>query len=111
MLFLAKFVGGCAFIAINAAYFIGGLWLILGVRLGLWNERLLLAIPLYLFLFAIYYGVSSLAGIVWRNAIVSVVMAVVFWLVCFMLGTATGLVEQLSLNPRRFIRSCRPAAA
>ncbi|MGD9720481.1 MAG: ABC transporter permease subunit [Pirellulales bacterium] len=100
-LFLAKFVGGCAFIAINAAYFIGGLWLILGLRLGLWNERLLLAIPLYLFLFAIYYGVSSLAGVVWRNAIVSVVMAVLFWFVCWTLGTATQLVEQFSLNPRR----------
>ena len=36
-LFLAKFFGGCAFIAINAAYFIGGLWLILGLRFGLWN--------------------------------------------------------------------------
>ncbi len=102
-LFLAKFVGGCAFIAINAAYLIGGLWLILGIRFGLWNERLLLAIPLYLFLFAIYYGVSSLAGVVWRNAIVSVVMAVLFWFVCWVVGTANGLVEQLSLNPRRIV--------
>ncbi len=102
-LFLAKFVGGCGFIAINAAYLIGGLWLLLGLRFGLWNERLLLAIPLYLFLFAIYYGVSSLAGVVWRNAIVSVVMAVLFWFVCWSLGTATGLVEQLSLNPRRLV--------
>ncbi len=99
--FLAKFVGGCAFIAINAAYFIVGLWLILGWRLGLWNERLLWVIPLYVFLFAIYYGVSSLAGLVWRNAIVSVVITVVFWFVCFALGTATGVVEQLSLSPRR----------
>ena len=102
-LFVAKFVGGCAFIAINAAYLIGGLWLILGLRFGLWNERLLLAIPLYLFLFAIYYGVSSLAGVVWRNAIVSVVMAVLFWFVCWSIGTANGLVEQLSLNPRRLV--------
>ncbi|HEV3137935.1 MAG TPA: ABC transporter permease, partial [Pirellulales bacterium] len=102
-LFLAKFVGGCAFIAINAAYFIGGLWLIMGLRFGLWNERLLVAIPLYLFLFAIYYSVSAFAGIVWRNAIVSVVLAVVFWFVCWTLGTATQLVEALSLNPRRLI--------
>ena len=100
-LFLAKFVGGCAFIAINAAYFIGGLWLMLGLRFGLWNQRLLWAIPLYLFLFAIYYSVSALAGIVWRNAIVSVVMAVVFWFVCWTLGTANTLVESISLNPRR----------
>jgi hypothetical protein len=100
-LFLAKFFGGCAFIAINAAYFICGLWLILGVRLGLWNDRLLWAIPLYLFLFAILYSVSALAGLIWRNAIVSVVLAVVFWFVCWSLGFATSLVEQLSLNPRR----------
>jgi ABC-type transport system involved in multi-copper enzyme maturation permease subunit len=103
-LFLAKFFGGCAFIAINAAYFIVGLWLILGLRLGLWNARLLWAIPLYLFLFAIYYGVSSLAGLVWRNAIVSVVLAIVFWFVCFALGSAVGIVEQLSLNPRRLVK-------
>jgi len=102
-LFLAKFVGGCAFIAINAAYFIGGLWLILGLRFGFWNQRLLLAIPLYLFLFAIYYAVSALAGVLWRNAIVSVVLTVVFWLVCWTLGTATQLVEALSLNGRRFV--------
>ncbi len=100
-LFLAKFFGGCAFIAINAAYFIVGLWLVLGVRFGLWNQRLLWAIPLYLFLFAIYYGVSSLAGLVWRNAIVSVVLAVVFWFVCWSLGTANALVEAISLDPRR----------
>lgn len=103
-LFLSKFVGGCAFIAINAAYFIVGLWLILGLRLGLWNQRLLWAIPLYLFLFAIYYGVSSLAGLIWRNAIVSVVVAVVFWLLCFSIGIAVGLVEQISLNPRRLVK-------
>jgi ABC-2 family transporter protein len=103
-LFLAKFTGGCAFIAINAGYFIVGLWLILGLRIGLWNERLLWAIPLYLFLFAIYYGVSSLAGLIWRNAIVSVVLAVVFWLVCFAMGSAVNIIEQLSLNPRRLVR-------
>jgi hypothetical protein len=102
-LFLAKFFGGCAFIAINAAYFIGGLWLVLGLRIGLWNQRLLWAIPLYLFLFAIYYSVSALAGLVWRNAIVSVVVAVVFWFVCWSLGTANALVESISLNPRRIV--------
>lgn len=101
LLFLSKFIGGCAFIAINAAYLIGGLWLVLGLKFDLWNARLLWAIPLYLFLFAIYYGVSALAGVVWRNAIVSVVMAIVFWFVCWTLGTANGVVEALALAPRK----------
>jgi len=103
LLFLSKFVGGCTFIAINAAYLIGGLWLVLGVRFGLWNARLLWAIPLYLFLFAIYYGVSSLAGVIWRNAIVSVVLAIVFWFLCWSLGTANTLLETLALLPRRLV--------
>ena len=102
-LFLAKFFGGCAFIAINAAYFIIGLWLLLGLRIGLWNHSILWAIPLYLFLFAIYYGVSALAGLIWRNAIISVVMAVVFWFVCFLLGTSVTTIEQIALFPRRLV--------
>ncbi len=103
LLFLSKFVGGCAFTAINAAYLIGGLWLVLGWRFGLWNARLLWAIPLYLFLFAIYYGVSALTGVVGRNAILSVVMAILFWFICWTLGTANTLVETLALAPRRLL--------
>ena len=90
-LFLAKFVGGCAFIAINAAYFIGGLWLVLGCGSACGTSGCCWRFPCILFLFAIYYGVSALAGLVWRNAIVSVVVAVVFWFVCWTLGTANKL--------------------
>ena len=59
LLFLAKFVGGCAFIFIGAAYLIGGIWLILGTRFGVWDTTLLISIPLYLFVFAVYYSVSA----------------------------------------------------
>src|SRR6185436_7525687 len=53
-LFLAKYLGGCSFILIAAAYLIAGLWLILGVRFGIWEPKLLYSIPIYLFVFAIY---------------------------------------------------------
>ncbi len=69
LMFLAKFVGGCAFILVNVAYLITGLWLIAGMRFSIWNQGLLLCIPIFLFLFAIYYSVSALAGVVWRNAV------------------------------------------
>jgi ABC-type transport system involved in multi-copper enzyme maturation permease subunit len=104
LVFLTKFFGGCAFTGLNAAYMIGGLWLILGVRLGVWNQKLLWCIPLYLFLFSIYYAVSGIVGLLWRNAIISVVMTVVFWGVCFSLGVTKGLLEQLLMNPQRVIQ-------
>jgi ABC-type transport system involved in multi-copper enzyme maturation permease subunit len=104
LLFLTKYVGGCMFILINAAYVIGGLWLITGLRLGQWSNRLLLCIPVFLFLFAIYYAVSGLAGVIWRNAIVSVVIAVLFWAACFSVGVTKNVVESLFLNGHRLVK-------
>jgi hypothetical protein len=83
LLFLTKFLGGCAFIALNAAYFVAGIWLIAGSRFGIWSGKFFLCIPIILFLFAVYYSVSALAGLVWRNAIVSVVVTIIFWCACF----------------------------
>ncbi len=102
--FITKFFGGCAFTFINVGYMVGGLWLLCGVRYGWWNHRLLWCIPLFLFSFAIYYAVSALSGVVWRNAIVCVVMTFLFWLAC----TAVGAAKQLSEFP--FLNQSRVAA-
>jgi hypothetical protein len=104
LLFLTKFAGGCAFILLNAAYFIVGLWLIAGLRLDLWSGRLLLCIPVFLFLFAIYYAVSSLAGVLWRNPVVSIVVTILFWAACFVVGTTKNVMEQAWLNSSRLVK-------
>lgn len=104
LVFLTKFSGGCAFILVVASYMIGGVFLIMGLRFEIWNWRFLLSIPVFLFLFAIYYGVSALAGLVWRNAIVSVVMTIVFWALCFGIGFTKGWMERLSIDPSRVVQ-------
>jgi len=104
LLFLTKFAGGCAFILLNAAYFVIGLWLIVGLRFGIWSSRMLLTIPVFLFLFSIYYAVSSLAGVLWRNAVVCIVVTVLFWVVCFAVGTTKNLMEQVWLNSARLVK-------
>jgi ABC-type transport system involved in multi-copper enzyme maturation permease subunit len=102
LLFLAKFCGGCAFILLNASALIAGLWLILGVRFGSWNPSLLMAIPIYMFMFAIYFAVSALAGLLWRNTIVSIGVTVLFWLVCFGLGSAKSALDTFYMSKQRF---------
>ena len=104
LLFLAKFLGGCWFVLINAAYLIGGLWLVLGLRLGYWQHRLLWCIPLFLFLFAVYYSVSALAGLVWRNAVVAVMVTVLFWLTCVAVGGAKYGAEMIAVQPNRLVK-------
>lgn len=104
LLYLTKFLGGCTFTLINGAYLIGGLWLLLGLRFGQWNDKLLLCIPVFMFLFAIYYAVSALAGAIWKNAIVSVVITILFWGACFTVGNVKGVVEAALLSPRRLVK-------
>jgi hypothetical protein len=85
-LYLAKFAGGCAFVLLASTYLFVGLWLILGARLGIWEPRLLWCIPIYVVAFAVYYSVTALAGLIWRNTIVAVIVTMLFWVVCTFVG-------------------------
>ena len=104
LVFLDEVLGGCRSPALNAAYMICGLWLIIGLRLGVWNQKLLWCIPLYLFLFAIYYAVSAVAGLLWKNAIICVVLADLFWAICFALGVTKGSLDLWLMNPQRIVQ-------
>lgn len=103
LLFLSKFLGGCAFISLNVTYLLVGLWLIAGARFGIWNQGLLLCIPVFLFLFLIYYSVSALAGLIWKSAVVSVIAVVLFWGLCWVVGTTKGAIEAVFFAPNRLI--------
>ena len=63
-----------------------------------------MCIPVFLFLFAIYYAVSSLAGVLWRNAVVSIVVTILFWAACFAVGTTKNVMEQTWLNSGRLVK-------
>jgi hypothetical protein len=103
LLFTSKFVGGCAFILLSVSLLIAGLWLIAGLRFGIWNEGMLWCIPIFLFMFLIYYAVSALAGLIWKSAVISVIVTVVFWLACFVVDL-TKLGLDVFLEPQRISR-------
>src|SRR5207245_2704518 len=83
LLYIAKFLGGCAFVLLAASYLFFGLWLIFGVQWRIWEPQILWCIPVYTFVFATYYSVTTLAGAIWRNTIVSVIITFLFWAACF----------------------------
>ena len=49
------------------AYLFGAVWLVMSLKSGLWNPRFLLAIPVVFGMFAVMYGVVTLAG-VWSGS-------------------------------------------
>jgi ABC-type transport system involved in multi-copper enzyme maturation permease subunit len=104
LLLLTKFLGGCTFILLVASYFIVGIWLVIGIRFQLWNHRILMTIPLFLFLFSIYFCVSTFAGLRWKNATVSIVMSILFWAACFTVGTSKNVIETVFLEPQKLIK-------
>ncbi len=92
-LYTSKFVGGCVFIALCACYLFVGVWLWMGLGMQVWDRSMLLSIPLYIVVFAIYFSVSVFVGLLYRSPIVSVILTLLFWAVCFTVGSVYGAVK------------------
>lgn len=102
-LFLTKFLGGCAFTLLCAALLVTGLWAVLGLRLHVWRHELLWCIPIYVFLFAVYFSVSAVAGLIWRNSVVALVVVLMFWIGLFTINATRTLLEQNVIKARRIV--------
>ncbi len=99
-LFVTKFLGGCIFTSLYATVLVSGIWLLLGFRMGSWQPQLLWCIPVYVFLFMVYYSVSAVAGAVWRNAIVALVLVVLFWTGLQVVGVTETALQDRLVNDR-----------
>ena len=101
-LYLTRFAGGCTQIAICAAYLFTGTWLWLGLAIGVWDQAFLWSIPIYVLVFAIYYCVSALVGLLYRSPILAVVATVVFWATCFFVGSTYVSFHAIMQNERLY---------
>jgi len=99
-LFVAKFIGGCVFISICATYLFAGIWLWLGLALGVWENAILLSIVLYIIVFGIYFSVSAFVGLVFRSTILAIMVTLLFWSACFLVGTTYGFLDTKLQNAR-----------
>jgi hypothetical protein len=82
-LFLAgKSLGVLLLLAGQATLFIAGVWAALGVRTGVWDARVFVAIPVLVLHFACFYAVSAALAVAARSTVVCVIGTVLFWAVC-----------------------------
>jgi ABC-type transport system involved in multi-copper enzyme maturation permease subunit len=99
MLLLSKFFGGCAFVFLCVCQLVIGLWLIAGLRLDIWNIRLLWCIPVSVFLFSVFYSVSFLAGLRWRTPILAIGVTCMFGAFVLVVGTIGGYFDGFVTMP------------
>lgn len=81
-LLVGKSLGVLVFAAALACLFVGGTWLAIGLRTGIWPGGYLMSIPLLLLNFATLFGVSALIAVWTRSTPVCIVGTVALWLVC-----------------------------
>jgi ABC-type transport system involved in multi-copper enzyme maturation permease subunit len=93
-LLLYKYFGGLTFIFLNTAVAIGGAWLALGLKSGVWANNFLLMIAVLTFFFAILYAVSTLFGVLTRSPIVAILATCFAWFVFFVVGTTYNFIDQ-----------------
>ncbi len=99
LLFLSKFVGGCAFVFLCVIQLVVGLYLIAGLRLDVWNIRVLWCIPVSVFLFSVFYSVSAVAGLRWRSPILAIGVTCIFGMICFVIGFIGELFDGFVTRP------------
>jgi ABC-type transport system involved in multi-copper enzyme maturation permease subunit len=82
-LLVGKYLGVLAFVLFQAVVFVGGTWLALGVRTGVWEPLYLLCVPMLLIHFAVFFSFSALLAVATRNAAACVIGTLFFWMICW----------------------------
>ncbi|MEM9826315.1 MAG: ABC transporter permease [Planctomycetota bacterium] len=100
-LLISKFVGGCSFMLICVSQLALGMFLVLGFRLDVWSTGLLWCIPASLFLFAVFYSVSVMAGLAFRSEVVSIGVTCLFGGICFVVNFGGNIFDDLITSPQR----------
>ena len=78
-LFLTKYAGGLLFVTLQVSVFTLASFLVLGLRAGLWEPGLLLAIPLVVLFFSYLFCVCVLAGVITRSTIAALLVTLLVW--------------------------------
>jgi len=92
-LLIYKYIGGLTFVFLNSLVAVGGMWLAIGFRSGIWATGFLLTIFVLTFFFAVLYAVSALFSVLTRSAIVSILMTFAAWFLLWIVGTGYTQLE------------------
>jgi ABC-type transport system involved in multi-copper enzyme maturation permease subunit len=83
LLLAGKCLGVLAFVAVQDGLLVGGTWLALGLRTGVWDPAYLWCIPLLLLHFAIFFSFSAMLATATRSPVACVFGSILFWLLCW----------------------------
>ena len=87
-LFLTKYTTGLLFVILQVSVFTGASFLVIGLRGGVWEPGLFIAIPLVVLFFSYLFSVCAVLGIITRSTIASLLLTILFWFMLFIVQSA-----------------------
>ena len=102
-LLIGRFLGALAIVGFNIFYLIGGSWLILSMKTGIWHVPFLFSGVVILFMFAILYAFMALLGVTLQNGAVSIMGAYLVLFFSPMLATRDRIYALLSEKIYQYI--------
>lgn len=85
-LFFMKYAASLLFVLLQVAVICIGAFLCMGLRLGDWEWKLLLAIPVVLLFYSYLYSVCVLIGVRFGSALAALLVTLIFWFSMFSLN-------------------------
>lgn len=93
-LFLTKYACGLLFVTLQVAVFTTASFLVIGIRGGVWEFGLFLAVPLVVIFFSYLFAICVLLGLLTRSTIASLLLTLLCWLFFFCLNAADAIIIQ-----------------
>ncbi len=91
---LGKFSGVSLMVFANIAYAIAGFWVLMGVKFGIWDANILLAIFTITFAFCLLYSLIILTGIITKSSLSAMMIS---YLIFIVFSPLLGAREKLAL--------------
>lgn len=93
-LLLGRYLGNLIVVGVNNVYLVLGIWLIFGLKTGLWSPEFLFAIFTSIFLFAVMLAVVLLLGVLFESTALAVMVPTALMLISPVLAQ-TAMAERL----------------
>jgi ABC-type transport system involved in multi-copper enzyme maturation permease subunit len=93
---LGRYLGNLLVIAANIFYPVIAVWLIFGVKTGVWTPSFVYSSLLTVFMFSVYLAVIVLVGVQWESAVVATMVTFVIAVISVILFFKSGIEKLLS---------------
>jgi ABC-2 type transport system permease protein len=93
---LGRYAGNVLVVFLNSAYLVLGVWIILGLKTGIWSPVFLIAIATTTFIFAVLLSVVVLLGVLFESAALATMVAVALMIVSPILAQTSMMMRLLS---------------